>query len=242
MAKPKKHPSMRITDNTPRAFATRKALTMLAVAATVLVVNRYANAVPGGETRNGLSFAGTLRSSSGAPVNSATTLTFTFRKGSASVCAPSVMVTPDSGGGFVAQIPTDGCPRSLFDGSDVTFDVANGGNVIAMNQVVNPVPYARYADQVGTPDCPATYTRDTSASGIVLCSRSNDEVVRVGSGNSAFWIDRYEARVFDSAGTQFGGTDVAYPNGCSSASIRGATYAAFLVATLGTIGSGPGRG
>lgn len=201
------------------ALGTTVASAMMVGAA--FVGARLALATPGGETRNALSFAGTLRTAAGAPVTAATTLTFTFRKGSTTVCAPMTTATPDSAGAFVAQIPIDACPRSLFDGSDVVFDVASGSNVIARDQAVNPVPYARYADTVGTPDCPATYARDASAAGIVLCRRGNDEIVRVGSGNSAFWIDRYEASVWsdpggsrgvlDSPTTPFGASADDYP-------------------------------
>ena len=198
----------------------------LAVGATVagammvgaaFVGAKLALAVPGGETRNALSFAGTLRTAAGAPVTAATTLTFTFRKGITTVCAPTAMATPDSAGAFVAQIPIDACPRSLFDGGDVVFDVASGSNVIARDQAVNPVPYARYADQVGVgSDCPAGYARDTMASPGIVCARTvtlggmslRDEVVKVGVGSSAFWVDRYEASVHLTAtGIQLGASN-----------------------------------
>lgn len=204
-----------------RKLAIGAAVVSAATAGAAFMGAKLALATEGGETRNDLSFAGTLRTAGGAPVTSATMLTFTFRKGTTAVCAPSALVTPDSGGAFVAQIPMGACPRSLFDGSDVVFDVANGSAVIARDQVINPVPYARYADTVGTPDCPATYARDPSASGIVLCRRGNDQIVRVGTGNSAFWIDRYEASVwadregtrgvFDSPTTPFGASGDDYP-------------------------------
>jgi hypothetical protein len=42
------------------------------------------------------------------------------------------------------------------------------------------------------PDCPIGYERDPKESAIVLCRMGRDEVVRVGNGASAFWIDRYE--------------------------------------------------
>ena len=196
----------------------------LAVGATVAIAMmmgaafvgaKLALATPGGETRNALSFAGTLRTAAGAPVTAATTLTFTFRKGATTVCSPAATVTPDSAGAFVAQIPIDACPRSLFDGSDVVFDVASGSNVIARDQAVNPVPYARYADRVGTPDCPNGYERD-AATGVgdgIVCVRTvtigtsslRDEVVRVGTGPSTYWIDRYEASAHHGAtGAQLG--------------------------------------
>ncbi len=174
------------------------------ISASVGVTVRLAKADPGGHTRAALTFAGTLSGVTGAQ-----TLTFTFRKGSAEVCAPTAMVTPDAEGRFTAEIPIDGCPSTLFDGSDVTFDVRVGTTAVASGQRVNPVPYARYADQVGTPDCPVGYERRTDAAtptGRWICRRGADEVVRVGDGPSAFWIDRYEATIWtgrDGSGTNY---------------------------------------
>lgn len=57
------------------------------------------------------------------------------------------------------------------------------------------------------PDCPEDYTRDTTATAYVVCKKGVDEVVKVGTGGSAFWIDRYEDSVFDNldaTGTQYG--------------------------------------
>lgn len=68
---------------------------------------------------------------------------------------------------------------------------------------INPVPYARYADQYGTPDCPVGYTRENPTDVWINCRRGADEIVRVGTGASAFWIDRFEASVWeDAAGTR----------------------------------------
>jgi formylglycine-generating enzyme required for sulfatase activity len=50
--------------------------------------------------------------------------------------------------------------------------------------------------------------------GIKLCRRGMDEVVRVGAGGSAFWIDRYEASVWqntDGTGTQYFRSDGDFP-------------------------------
>jgi hypothetical protein len=109
------------------------------------------------------------------------------------------------------------CPTTLFDGSDVQFDVLVGATEVAMNQAINPVPYARYAERVGTSDCPTGYEKDSAASvgAITVCYRivaterpmvtHRDEVVRVGSGATAFWIDRYESSAIGRNGTSYGG-------------------------------------
>ena len=57
------------------------------------------------------------------------------------------------------------------------------------------------------PDCPEDYTRDTTVTAFVLCKKGADEVVKVGTGGSVFWIDRYEASIWqnaDGTGTQYG--------------------------------------
>ncbi|HEX2572492.1 MAG TPA: SUMF1/EgtB/PvdO family nonheme iron enzyme [Polyangia bacterium] len=170
-----------------------------------------ARAAAGGPTRSALSFAGTLRLGSGpaGPV----TLTFGFKKNGSTVCSPAVSVTPDSSGAFQAEIPIASCPSNLFDGSDVVVDVSAGGTMIAANQPINPVPYAKYADQagqIGDPDCPLGWTKDPTPPNplnalSVLCRRGPEEIVKVGTGPSSFWIDRYEAIVTslpDGGGTQ----------------------------------------
>ncbi len=224
-----------------RFMARALVLSVMIFGAVRLAVAR--DGVPGGAARSFLSFAGTLQQG-GRPVTTATTLTFTFKHGEAELCAPTTMATPDATGAFVAEIPLDvaatRCPANLFDGSDVTFDVSIGSGtarvVIAARQQVNPVPYARYADQVGVRnDCPAGYTLDVAGSSatVKLCVRTiaggRDEVVQVGSGAGGFWVDRYEARVFDATGRQYGATDGNYPNlavnGQWSTGARGTLYA-----------------
>lgn len=149
-----------------------------------------ARASPGGPVRRALNFSGTLSGRTGVQV-----LTFRFRKGSAVVCAPNVSTTPEgTTGAFSVEIPLDTCPASLFDGSDVTVEVALGGNTVSPPQPINPVPYAVYAERVGTSECPNGYDRATDSTlppGAILCRKGHDEVVRIGTGRTAFWMDRY---------------------------------------------------
>ncbi len=169
-----------------------RAAALAAVAsASVFVTVRLARAVPGGPVGSTLSFAGTLTGVSGAQ-----TLTFDFRSGATALCSPSVTVTPRADGSFRAAIPLGACPRRLLDGRDVTFDVRVGSRTVASNQSVSTVPYVRYASAVGTPLCPTGY--EPSSVGRAHCRRALadggfDEVVRVGAGSTAFWIDRFEA-------------------------------------------------
>jgi formylglycine-generating enzyme required for sulfatase activity len=151
------------------------------------------------------------RDASGAPFVGTTTLTFQFSKAGASACSVTtapIVFTEAMGGAFTVEVPIGTpCPPQLFDGSDVTYSVQQDlptPTVVATGVTVTPVPYARFADQAGVSnDCPAGYLRDTAAAPGIVCARTvtlggmplRDEVVKVGTGGSAFWVDRYEASV-----------------------------------------------
>jgi formylglycine-generating enzyme required for sulfatase activity len=63
--------------------------------------------------------------------------------------------------------------------------------------------------QLIDPTCPPGYAQDTTQANIIDCKNGNDEVVKVGTKASAFWIDRYEASFWSDpagAGTQYGMT------------------------------------
>jgi formylglycine-generating enzyme required for sulfatase activity len=222
---------MKLTDGSWKTFLARTLVFGAVVSLGVFVAVRAATArdgVAGGNTRDKLSFAGTL-SGNGLAVGSVVTLTFRFhRPGGAAtpLCESRVPAMIGANNSVAVEVPidadTDGgprCPAGMFDGSDVQFDVLvtpSGGTAteVATYQSINPVPYARYADRVGTPDCPNGYERDLAARDIVLCKRplaggAFDEVVRVGTGATAFWIDRYEATVwqrYDGSGAVYDGT------------------------------------
>jgi formylglycine-generating enzyme required for sulfatase activity len=153
------------------------------------------------------------------PLTGPQSLVFAFKKGAVVVCqSPSLPVTPDSSGRFQVQIPMDSCPTSLFDGSAVSVDISVGSDIAAQDVPVTPVPYAFHAEQLGTAECPSGYDHDSvasSAANVVACVHGNDHVVRVGTGATAFWIDRYEASLWsDSAATaQQYGAGVDYPSG-----------------------------
>lgn len=172
----------------------------------------WARATPGGATKPKLSFAGTLRQN-GNGLAGQQTLKFDFKKQGAVLCSPTATTTPDTAGAFTTEIDISGCPN-LFDGSDVAFDVHLGAVLLQSDVPVSPVPYAKYADAVNPdPDCPVTYTRDTANMTYVICKKGPDDMVKVGRGMSAFWIDRYEASVWDTSaatGMQYAATA---PNG-----------------------------
>lgn len=176
---------------------------------------RLATADPGGPTRPELTYAGVLRDVDGGLPTTArtTTLTFMFAKSGVPLCTVSVPgVVIAVGGAFTANVPIASCGSGYFDGSDVTYEVAQDGEVLTPDGGVRitPVPYARFADQVGVNnDCPAGYAiaNDTALPvGATLCRRGVDQIVKVGQGATAFWIDRYEANVNsnrDATGTYY---------------------------------------
>lgn len=156
--------------------------------------------VSGGAARTSVTISGVLTGVNGTPM-----ATFHFRHGATEVCAPSVAISglDPVTHAFSVEVPIDACP-SLFDGSDVAVSVdINGTANVVSAATVNPVPYAHYASQVGTPDCPVGYQVDSAnlARERRICRKRlrdgvYDEVVGVGWENSTFWIDRYEASVW----------------------------------------------
>jgi formylglycine-generating enzyme required for sulfatase activity len=173
-----------------------------------------ARAAGGRAASASLAFAGTLRQN-GAPLSTPQTLDFIFKKNGTIVCRSSELpVTPDEIGQFVAAIPLANCPTSLFDGSDVKIDIAVGGDIAVADQPITSVPFAKYAEQVGFPDCPVGYERDVTSASFIVCRFGSDEVVRVGTKHSAFWIDRYEASVWEQptgTGKNYGPPGEGYP-------------------------------
>jgi hypothetical protein len=210
---------------------------LLAAGSAVFFAGRYmARASLGGPTTSGLSFAGTLRQN-GQPMTGNQMLDFAFHNGYDADCDVTVMVTPDSStGSFETSLPLDGCTPAFFNGISVTFDVSVGGTTVVSAQPVTAVPYAKFADQVGMSDCPLTYERDKTVTAFVLCKNGPDEMVKVGTGPQAFWIDRYEASVwdsYDSGATQY---TTSYP---STFPANGQTTSDKLLVTLSESGDTP---
>ncbi len=77
------------------------------------------------------------------------------------------------------------------------------------------------------PDCPRGYNRDASVTSYTVCKKGADEMVKVSAGPSAFWIDRYEASVWqksDASGNQYGIASDDYPASFPYNGQRGATF------------------
>ncbi len=215
---------MRLMDQTPRAFALRTLLTGLVASVMVGVAVRIATAREGviGFARSFVTVAGTLTGPGMTP-GSTVPVTFEFQRSEdggppTAVCAPVSMVAIQTEGTFSAQVDIGPpCPDNLFDGRNVLVRALVAGSEVAAPAPVNPVPYAHFAStagvaqQIAIPDCPLGYVRTTEGgvpNDVRLCVRRRsdgtdyDAVVRVGTGPSAFWIDRFEASVWrDPTGT-----------------------------------------
>ncbi len=208
---------MSVPDRPRHRDVRRALLTGVVVAGAAFIGVRGALAVSegvrSGHTRSTLSVAGTLTGVAGASARA----TFVFRNAAGVSCTPpEVTVRLETDGAFREEVDIERCSSALFDGSDVAVDVqVNGANLITA-QPISPVPYARYAEQVGTPDCPVGYERMGAAGALVLCTHGNDQVVRVGTDATAFWIDRYEASTWNGrygTGGRLTGTYPLPPNG-----------------------------
>jgi len=114
------------------------------------------------------------------------------------------------------------CTVAVQRTPDAWVELSVGGVVVGGRTKLGAVPYAVEAQRandltaaalsrIANPDCPNGYTRDATATGVVVCRKALagaafDEVVRVGTGSAAFWIDRYEASVgpaADGSGAQY---------------------------------------
>lgn len=109
-------------------------------------------------------------------------------------------------------------PAELWVGVEVD------GAELSPRAKIAAVPFALQARQAGGltekaradlayPDCPPGYMKSAaSPPGKVWCAKGADEVVRVGVGATAFWIDRYEASVWsepDGSGAAYFTSDTA---------------------------------
>lgn len=186
------------------------ALTAAVICGTFFVGAYYAKALLGGPVTSAFAFSGVLTGTSGPQ-----TLTFAFRAGALICTVPVTGVTPNAiTGAFQVSIPMDDCPARVLDDPASTVTVSVGAVEVIAAQPIAPVPFARFAERLGTSLCPIGYDRVASAGTTIVCVQGNDEVVRVGSGSSAFWIDRYEASVWSMPlgdGVQFGVAADDYP-------------------------------
>ena len=162
--------------------------------------------------------------------------------GASAACAVSRSWTFARNGDGRFEVALDDCVAAVHASADLWVQVSVDGTTVGERSKLAAVPYALQADRAsnaagaleaelaalrarldaveGRADCPADWTRDATETDFVVCTRTvtlgtaalQDEVVRVGTGRTAFWIDRYEASVYDGAGTPLGmGADESYP-------------------------------
>jgi formylglycine-generating enzyme required for sulfatase activity len=188
------------------------------LATAVFLLGYAARATVGMATKDTLAYAGTLKDQSGTGAAGPHTFVFTFTKAGDVTCtSKTAMQTVSASGAFAVDVDLTGQPgcAGFFDGSDVSYSVTVDGTAFPAASVAS-VPYAKYADQVGESDCPRGYARlqdvafSTNRPNGVLCGKGQDQMVKVGTGPMAYWIDRYEASLWDSldaTGTQYGIAD-----------------------------------
>jgi formylglycine-generating enzyme required for sulfatase activity len=99
-----------------------------------------------------------------------------------------------------------GAARVYADTVSVKTDWKTDDTLLATDLNANFANLKAAVDQLKHPSCPEDYTQDTTAGGIVLCKKGVDEVVKVGTNNTVFWIDRYEASIWASASPVVGTT------------------------------------
>lgn len=209
--------AMEFTQGSWVRFGARSMILSGAIAMGVFVGLKFANAGPGEPVRKALTVSGVL---TGAPASAMATFRFYRAVGDATpLCAPEVPIRNGierdlATGAFSVEVPLDqtghACPDALFHDPSAYVEVAIGATVVVTRRPINPVPYAVFAQQYGTPDCPVGYQlQPPNSDGTRPCTLTRedgvnyDSVVRVGTGPTAFWIDRYEATIwstFDARG------------------------------------------
>jgi hypothetical protein len=146
-----------------------------------------------------------------------------------------------------------GIPAALLAGSWVVARAAelkvwSSGEVLTagdlnanMDELAARIAALAAAAESADRPCPRGYAQPPAAGSIVLCTRGADEVVKVGNGASAFWIDRYEASVWtepDGSGTQHGTAAGSYPSTFpESGQVTDAAHLLFAASKAGVLPS-----
>ena len=84
------------------------------------------------------------------------------------------------------------CVAAIKQNPDLWVEATVDGTSMGRAKI-GAVPYAVEAGSVAEQKCPPGYAHDLLATGITLCKRGKDEMVRVGT----YWIDRYESMLVD---------------------------------------------
>jgi len=172
-------------------------LVTAAVTTTALVSYRAGKAGASGiPKQEPLMYAGLLLDKAGKPLTGSHTLKVAMwdkQTGGTQLCASST-ATKDltkTAGRFRISLP-NACVGVVHKTPETWVEVTADGGALPRT-MVGAVPYAVEANRVAEMACPPGYERDASATGIVLCMRGKDEMVKVGT----YWVDRYEASLVD---------------------------------------------
>lgn len=116
--------------------------------------------------------------------------------------------TPVDAGHFSATFGDDCVKAIQAQGPEVSVQVTVGGKPVGGPVKIAAVPFAIEAERANgvtekartdllRASCPPGYTASTPAGkSFIVCKNGVDEVVKVGTDATAFWIDRYEATVW----------------------------------------------
>jgi len=158
----------------------------------------------------------------------------TAATGGTELCTTGVVAVTVTNGSFELPLPvacTDAI-RNQVSAPEIWQEFGVNGTALGARTRLGAVPYTVVAERASNAegalsgaittlqaqvaalsndnrDCPRGYTRDTAATPGTVCLRmmfgQRDEVVKVGTGATAFWVDRFEAAVHHGvSGAQLG--------------------------------------
>ncbi len=171
-------------------------------------------------TTDPLFYSGTLTDTAGKPFSGSKSMgvdLWSAKTGGTKRCTTPVKTVTVTVGRFRVALSKT-CVEAIKQSPDLWVESTVDGASMGRAKI-GAVPYAVEAGSVAEQKCPPGYTHDASATGITLCKRGKDEMVKVGS----FWVDRYESALVDTlfynggkcngTGKQYGaGTSDDYPS------------------------------
>ena len=183
---------------------------MLGLPCALIAVLALVSQLGGGAGASGvpvkdpLFYSGLLTDTNGKPLAKDVDLTITLwdaKTAGKKLCSTSAAKTKLSLGRFRVALHAD-CATAVRKIADTWVEVTVDGKSLGLTKI-GAVPYAVEAGSVAEQRCPPGYAFDTKTTGITLCKRGKDEMVKVGD----FWVDRYETSIVDSSAYNSGTCD-----------------------------------
>lgn len=156
-----------------------------------------------------LTYSGYLTDSEGAPIDGTKSMSaalYPDKASTSSLCPPKETPVVVKAGRF-SIVLDDTCAAAVHANSEAWVELVVDGT--KLRSKISAVPYALEADSaqhLALPDCPRGYEKladnGVPNSTFIACARRTkdgkirDQVVRVGWGANAYWIDRYEASIW----------------------------------------------